>query len=95
MWTKNTDKSMFFQAGDNSMQQLCQEGCLCTAVNQVGRMKQSQEQARGRFYMKFGEWEGVSTVNEIIGGSLKYCECLNCADRHSSNSSVLLHSLFF
>jgi hypothetical protein len=53
-------------------------------------MKQSQEQARGRFYMKFGEWEGVSTVNEIIGGSLKYCECLNCADRHSSNSRYLL-----
>ena len=41
MWTKNTDKSMFFQAGDNSMQQLCQEGklkrnsrvmCVCVCV---------------------------------------------------------------
>jgi hypothetical protein len=66
MWTKNTDKSMFFQAGDNSMQQLCQEGklkrnsrvmcvCVCVCVCVCAR-------ARSTFIRGFkGRWVGAGS----------------------------------
>lgn len=34
-------------------------------------------------FINFGKWEGVFTVNENIGLSLKYYECLIFTDRHT------------